>query len=437
MSDSPPARRRRSRDADVDISTQAAEPSLGWGAIFLIWLVAATVLVGLFTLSVVFDISIWWGVAGIAALLALAWLIVVVWVSTIKYGTWTFMRTAQRPAELMAAGDSAGAEAACAAALERARQFDPDDLRRAMMLLEIAMYVKNQGRYPEMLALYDECVTILEKHVVAEPLIYFLALNNYGICFIHLRDFATAQKILEKALDLTLATRSHEADSLQRTPLERVHLFQLVLHLNLAFLFMEMRELKEAESHLREADAIVPLLAKNALKGWYDHYVGICALWEFEAGNFAEVEIVLAQADNPDYYVHLRVRARLCLVQQEYAQAEKLTRQFQDLERKKGTLHRPELLKMTLDFAECLFGQGKHEEAWSAFQEARSIVADFGLPTDRVWRSALETWLRRARELGKTEVAALMENELQRAPANVDGQIMILEKLRARREAPG
>lgn len=107
-------------------------------------------------------------------------------------------------------------------------------------------------------------------------------------------------------------------------------------------------------------DKIVPMLSKSAMAGWYDHYVGICALWEFESGHFAEVENVLTQGDNADYYVLLRIRVKLCLVRQDYPQAEKLSRQYQEVERKKGLLHRPELLKMTLDFAEALFGQGKH-----------------------------------------------------------------------------
>ena len=52
-------------------------------------------------------------------------------------------------------------------------------------------------------------------------------------------------------------------------------MFQFLLHMNLAFLFMEMQELAEAEQQLLEADALLPLLTKRTRAGWHDHYLTI------------------------------------------------------------------------------------------------------------------------------------------------------------------
>jgi hypothetical protein len=80
--------------------------------------------------------------------------------------------------------------------------------------------------------------------------------------------------------------------------------------------------------------------------------------------------------------------------------------------------------------AESLFGQVNYEAAFASLQEARSIVADFALPPDAAWRKTLETWLQRARELGKADVVASLEADLQAMPAAVEQRITILEKFR-------
>jgi hypothetical protein len=85
-----------------------------------------------------------------------------------------------------------------------------------------------------------------------------------------------------------------------------------------------------------------------------------------------------------------------------------------------------------MHLAEALFGQSKLDDAFAALQEARSIVADFALPGDAAWRKTLETWLQRARELGKAEVAASLDAELQKMPAAAEQRVTILEKFRIR-----
>ena len=304
------------------------------------------------------------------------------------------------------------------------------------MLCELGIFARLQGRMAESLELGEESVEILAQNLATEPFQYFVALNNYGICFIHLKDHATAQSILVKAVDLMLAVRKREADKLTAMPLKSVQLLQFVLHLNLAFLFIEMNELAEAEGHLREADVILPMLAKRLRADWHDHYIAMCGLWEFESGSYAHAEGELARALNPNYPPCLRLRARLHLARQDFAQAELVQRAYFVEESKKGTLHRPDLVKATLELAESLFGQAKQDEAFASLQEARSIVADFALPADAEWRRTQEKWLQRARELDKADVIAELEAELQKTPTAAEQRITILEKFRAQPHVP-
>jgi tetratricopeptide (TPR) repeat protein len=303
------------------------------------------------------------------------------------------------------------------------------------MLCELATYVKNHGRYPEALALYEESAAILAQHLNDCPLDYLTMLNNFAIYYIHLKDYGEALRILEKAVDLTFALKKPEASGVIYVSVAVLHPYQVLLHLNLAFLFMEMRELAEADAHLDAAGSMLPLLGERGRARFVDHYVGTCALWDCEAGKFADAESELADAGHADYPVCLRVRAILHRVRGEFAEAERLLRKYQENIRKTGTLHRPEMLKATLEFAECLFGQSKHDEAFAALQEAQSLVAEFALPTDAAWKKTLVTWLQRARDLGKADVVASLEVELQRIPPASEQSIAILEKFRIHKTA--
>ena len=104
---------------------------------------------------------------------------------------------------------------------------------------------------------------------------------------------------------------------------------------------------------------------------------------------------------------------------------------------KLGTTHRPEILHPTLDLAEAYYGQAKHEAAFETLREARSIVADFALPPDAAWRKTLETWLQRARDLGKADEVASLETDLQEMAGMSFHGITILEKFRIHPQAAG
>jgi hypothetical protein len=103
-----------------------------------------------------------------------------------------------------------------------------------------------------------------------------------------------------------------------------------------------------------------------------------------------------------------------------------------DGERTKGTLLRPDLLKQRVELTEAIFGQGKVDDAIATFEEARQIVADFKLPCDRDWQRTVETWIKRARDVGKLELAAALEGDMQNTPAPREQRITILDKLRVR-----
>jgi hypothetical protein len=191
---------------------------------------------------------------------------------------------------------------------------------------------------------------------------------------------------------------------------------------------MEMREMHEAELQLRDADTLAPLLSKKFMGQFHDHYVAMCATWELQNGNLVQAEKELKQATNPEFPSCLRVNARLHLARQEFVQAEELLRKYQAAEKKKGTLHRPDLLKSALDFAESLYGQAKHEKALAAFQEARSTAADFAVPADAEWGATLEIWRKRAEGLSRVELAKALEKEIAQIAAMPSKAITILQK---------
>ena len=305
------------------------------------------------------------------------------------------------------------------------------------MLFELCPFVINQGRYREAKALLDECVEILAFHQRSSPWFYFNALNYYAVYLLHIKDFEAAQKILEHTIDLTLAAMKPEPNVTFRLSPADVNLLQFVMHMNLAFLLMEMQDLAQAKRQLDDADTLLPFLSKGTRATWGDYYLGICALWEFHSGRFAEAAKEIARAVNPDEPVCLRVRAKLHLVRQEFVEAGLILRASQAAERRLGTLHRPGLLELTLDLAESLFGQGKHDEAFTALQEARAIAKDFDLPADDSWRKSLAGWLSRARRLGKVDVSASLEDELRKMPPSTSHAVTILEKLRGLPQSQG
>jgi tetratricopeptide (TPR) repeat protein len=357
----------------------------------------------------------------------------IAWNPVFRRGLLTWMRLARAPARAMARGDSAAAEQLFGKAMARADRFAPQDHRRGLMLSELAMYVKNQGRAADATNMFEESVTILGQHARRSPIDYFIALNNAAIHFIHLRDVATAQRYLERALDQTLLRRTHgPAARGARLAAPAASNIELILQLNLAFLFLQMHEVTEAADHMKEAGELLAELAAKRRIRFHDHYQAMRGLLRYAEGRFADAAHEVELARDANYPACLRVRAKLHLVRQEFAEAERLSRQYADFEGKKGSLHRPELRDHLLDLAEGLFGQGKVDEAMATMREALSIVADFALPADVTWRRALEGWLRRAPEARKDDMRAALAAELDRIATMPEHGITISDRLRIR-----
>jgi tetratricopeptide (TPR) repeat protein len=370
-------------------------------------------------------------VAGlIVCLLAVLIATWIAWMLVVRRGVLTWMRLAWAPAKALARGDRAEAERALSRALARAYRFPPQDRRRGLMLVQLAGFVKGQGRYAEAKALFEESIAILAHRWRSSPLDYFVALNNYAVYLIDLCDHAAAQRILEQILDLTLFWKKSRQAS-RASGDYQAHALEMVLHLNLVVLFLQMDELADVADHVQELDAIFPRLSRRQQARLGDHYWGTRALWMHARGRFANAAREIEQAKDANYPMCLQVRAKLALVRLDLVQAEQLLRMLFDLERKKGSLHRPELRMRTLELAESLFGQGKHDEAFAALQEARAIAADFALPPVTAWRQALASWLQRAKELHRPDLAALLETDLRAAAAS-EQAITISPRLRIR-----
>ncbi len=183
--------------------------------------------------------------------------------------------------------------------------------------------------------MYEESVDILGHHQRARPTDYFSALNNFAIYFIHLRDYAAAQEILEKVLDLTLLTKK-SSDQLFLKLAPQIKGVEYLLQLNLAFLFLEMNELALAESHLEIANEMAPDVPKRIHATFGDHHVAIAAMLWHAQGRFKDATAELAKAKNPDVTSCLRVRARLHLVRQEFAEAAKCLHKYAESRTEEG-----------------------------------------------------------------------------------------------------
>ncbi len=419
---------RRPRDLDISQSSlpRWLEPKINW-----VWFAVCTVAV---LVLFVLDEQGWHPtgivpiVLGGATLLFALWL---AWTVVIRRGALTWMRLARAPARARARGDAAEAERAFATALARARQFAAGDHRRGLMLFELAGYAKNQGRYDQARELYEECVEALAGHARRAPLDYFAALNNYAIYYIHRRDHAAAQRILERVLDLTLVRR--KLAERNEALLRGVRGIEFVLHMNLVVLFLQMHELAEAREQLDEATTIFAELPPRSRARFTDHYAAIRGLVLYSLGRFADAGGELGRVKDPNYPACLWVRARLALVRQEFGEAEGLLRRYFDAKRKEGPLCRPEFRDHHLELAEARHSLGKDDEAFAALAEARAVVAGYALPPDATWRRALEGWLRRAREQGRAEVAAALEAELRAIDAAPAHAIVVSDRLRVRR----
>ena len=350
------------------------------------------------------------------------------WQLIVRHGFLTWRRLARSPAKAMSRGDAVGADRAFVAAVARARQFSPHDHRRGIMLLELTDYLKNLGRCSEAKAFFEESVEIFGREWQSSPVEYLIALNNQAVFLIDLQDFAGAQRILEKVLDLTLFWS--KGGIKPAAPVYTVQSIELILHLNLVVLCMRVEELAPAADHLEEADALFGKFTNAQQRQWSDYYRGVRALLLHAQGRFTMAANELDTAKNPENLICMSVRAKLNMERRDFSQAEQLLRKCLEMEGKQGSVHRPELRDYVMDLAESLFGQSKYDEAFEALEEAQAITHDFLLPATSSWRKTLADWLHRAQHLGRTADIALLEADLQKMSAIPEQAITISPKLR-------
>ena len=411
---------------DIDISKPNSGRWLQPKGYLSWWLVFVVVLV-LVGLGQVWPAGLTvWVVPGLVVLPVAA---LIVW-GVVRHGLLTWLRLARAPARALSRGDVAGAERVFVAALARARRFSPHDYRRGLMVVELAGYLKQLGRFSEAKNLFEEGVDILGQQWKTRPEEYFIALNNLAVYFIDVQDCAAAQRMSEKLLDLTLFWSKGGIKPDVAAP--GVPLIELVLQLNLVVLFVRMEELDLAADHLEEADALFGKLVKpqRQLGDWYR---GVRALMLHAQGRFTMAEGELDKAQDPETPLCLSDRAKLSLVRGEFSQAEQLLRKYLDLVGKQGSVHRPDLREQVLELAESLFGGGKYDEAFYALEEARAITRDFALPVASAWRKALAGWLHRAQCLARTADVAWLDAELHRVSTVPEQAITISPRLRIRR----
>jgi tetratricopeptide (TPR) repeat protein len=161
--------------------------------------------------------------------------------------THRWLRLAQRPIKELMKGNGAVADVAYQKALARARRYSAGDYRGAVMLFELANYLMNRVRRKEAQALFEESLAILEKNVKNGGINYFIALNNYAIFLLDGKAYQAAQEILERAVDLIPALKKIRMQCPE---------MELILHLNLTFLFLKFNNPHEAKPHLEEAEKL-------------------------------------------------------------------------------------------------------------------------------------------------------------------------------------
>ena len=367
-----------------------------------------------------------WATLAVEAPIAIGGLVLIVWI--LVWATYSSLFLAKRPLKKLLKGDLKGAERCFEKALAKAWRFKATDPRRGVMLFELANYLVYRARRSEAKAMLEESIAILEKSTKQQRINYFIALNNFAIFHINVRDFESGQRILETALDSLPAMKK---DDVQSPDLE------LLLRLNLMYLFLKVNDLEEAKLQREEARPLLKKLARRNRRVLSDTFLGHECLWNCAAGQYDVAWRGLVKAYDPNQGNLLWARGKIHLARREYARAEEPLRKTRDAEQILGVPPLPESLEPRLDLAESLFGQAKHDEAFAVVQEARAIVADFAIPRDPDWRRTLATWLQRAKDLDKAELAASLQMELDNAAVAPVQAITILEKFRLHRQAPG
>jgi len=365
-----------------------------------------------------------------------AGLIAVGWTLIVRRGVLTWMPLAHKPLTLLEEGAAAAADCAFETALSRAKQFDAHDHRRGLMLIVLAGYLEKRGRAKEAGSLFAESIAILERHAHKHPMDYFVALNNFAVSLIHLKDFAAAQPILERVLDMTLAAKRGPKNVFPRAAPAQLRAIDFVLHYNLTLVFIAFDELAEARARLHEAEELFPTLNKANQGALHDPLYGLRARWNLDAGNIDESRSDCERLQDPSGRIALRMRAKLHLRQQEHAEAEVLLQEFRDRLRNTGMLRHPDHVEPLMDLAECQYHLGDRDVAFTTLDEARGLAAEFALPSNAKWKSRLHPWLERAKEIGNTTAVRNLDAELRVPPTSTEQSIMILDKFRIHRRGP-
>jgi tetratricopeptide (TPR) repeat protein len=343
------------------------------------------------------------------------------------WARWAYLAVA--PGHAMARGQPERAERAYQKAIAHANRFGPGDRRRGFMLSHLATFLATQGRREEARRLHEETVKILAAHHQTMPGEHITALANYAYFLTASGDYGAAIAILEKALDLLPSGKKADVAGKHRFDTDS---WEFVVQLNLAQAFLAMSESEQADAHLDRANHLFAKMDRPSQKSWNDALLRMHCLCLCNSGEHVEAAEQLLRIRYPNDPTLKPLWAKIHISRSEFAAAEKLLRELIPSEPRFGRSDIPEYLDPRLDLAEALFGQGKRDEAFATFKETRRIVAQFAIPADAQWRKALATWMPRAKELGRDDVAAALEAELAAANAATDQAITTLEKFRVR-----
>lgn len=384
-----------------------------------------------------FPIATVWSCGGAFGLLGATFLGYVIWYALVgSHRAEELIRIARKPLLLKSKGGQAqNAEIAFHNAMARAKTLATNDFRRALMLSELAKYLEVCGKTKEAASLNAESLTLAEANREAEPAAYVWVLNNHALYQLHMRNFPQAQEHFEKALDWIAVARTKAAAG---TISLRAMIDEAdgAVRSNIVSLLVEMSLPENAREHLPELESQLARLDQIGPSVVRDGTAALLAYWHLKMKDLAKAEALCEQIRASDSFLFVRVRVKIHLERGEYAQAELLLKDMLTRELLVGAVSRLKLFDPMLDFAELRFQQGQLVDAWLNFDMAHQMLKAHGLFRDSNWLEVVRKWLQRARDLGKTDLAASLEAELQQIPATANQAITILEKFRIHPQAP-
>jgi tetratricopeptide (TPR) repeat protein len=340
------------------------------------------------------------------------------------------IRRAKDPRAYLEKGNKIRAEQCYQEMMVKASAFEASDYRRALILCELASYLDASEKPKEAAAMARECVPILDAAKSAEPHWCGYGLNQCAVFEIRARRFDKAQEILEKSFDCAILAK-HPASNRKSTSSDEV-----TLHLNLAYLFIQMNAIPEADHQLNEAECRLKELPYGFRRKAEDVLYQLLAERELIFSNMESAADHLEKVQNKDTMTYQRVRAKLHFACKEYSEAAELLAQLLYVQ-SKHFASRPILLDSFLIYAEANFALGRQEYAFGGLKAMLAIMFINGIPRDAKWREVVETWLPRARELGQTEVLGRLETEARRMVDQPYQNVTVIERFRVQPEPRG